>query len=156
LTVTLYAVPAKWVALAYPERFMVRPSLRDWCWPMAAALLLMGAGLYAATARAFRRSVRGGGLVTDGPFAVVRHPLYFCWLWLLIPGLALLDRSWPMLGAPVAAWLAFWALVGGEERELRQRFGAEYDAYAKRTPRIVPAWRDASGRDVGDRDLVGR
>jgi protein-S-isoprenylcysteine O-methyltransferase Ste14 len=156
LAAAAYALPAKWVVLAFPERLAVDPPLRAWFWPVATALLAAGAGLYARSARMFHRSGSGGRLVTDGPFAAVRHPLYACWLWLAIPGLALLDRSWPMLGVPVAAWAAFAALIGGEERELQRRFGAEYEAYAARTPRILPAWRDGDGPKTRNGDKAGR
>ena len=36
-------------------------------------------------------------------------------------------------------WLpVLWATVLLEERELRDRFGAEWDAYARRVPRFLP------------------
>jgi len=32
-------------------------------------------------------------------------------------------------------------IVRLEERELHDRFGAEYDAYRARVPRFIPRWR---------------
>jgi protein-S-isoprenylcysteine O-methyltransferase Ste14 len=37
--------------------------------------------------------------------------------------------------------VAYWRLALSEEREVRRRFGAEWDAYAARTPRFVPRLR---------------
>jgi protein-S-isoprenylcysteine O-methyltransferase Ste14 len=34
-----------------------------------------------------------------------------------------------------------WATVRLEERELRDRFGAEWEAYARRVPRFLPRRR---------------
>jgi len=46
--------------------------------------------------------------------------------------------------------LAMYArLAVNEEAEMRQRFGAEFEAYAARTPRFLPAlWRERSGIDL--------
>jgi protein-S-isoprenylcysteine O-methyltransferase Ste14 len=33
------------------------------------------------------------------------------------------------------------AAITMEEREMRARFGAEFENYARQVPRFVPAWR---------------
>jgi protein-S-isoprenylcysteine O-methyltransferase Ste14 len=76
-------------------------------------------------------------IVTTGPYAVSRHPMYLGW-WLIHSGAGLLRGS-----AWVAATLAVAVVaehLGGalvEERDLRRRFGAEYAQYAARVPRYA-------------------
>jgi protein-S-isoprenylcysteine O-methyltransferase Ste14 len=80
-------------------------------------------------------------LVTHGPFAYVRHPIYTALLGLLVAtGLALAD--WRALLLAVAVYVAgtLWR-ASLEERLLRGMFGAAYDAYAARVPRLLPALR---------------
>ncbi len=82
-----------------------------------------------------------GMLVTDGIYALVRHPLY-TGLIAGLTGYALLWGNWLVgLGAGLAALLYFEGKARAEERWLRQRFPA-YEAYAQRVPRIFPfGWR---------------
>ena len=79
----------------------------------------------------------GHRLVTDGPFRLVRHPRYLGIL-LFLAGIALVFRSWLALAlvAPVLAVL-LWR-IADEEALLRGEFGAEWEAYARRTRRLVP------------------
>ena len=80
-----------------------------------------------------------GGLVTDGPYAVVRHPQY-SGLMLAVLGALI---QWPtlitVLMAPVLVF-TYYRLARREEREMAKRFGEEYDAYRARTPMLVPRW----------------
>lgn len=80
---------------------------------------------------------RGHELVTDGIYAVIRHPSY---LGLLVNavGWALAFRSG--VGLLLAALLVppLLARIGAEERMLRSQFGAAYDAYRARTARLIP------------------
>lgn len=76
-------------------------------------------------------------LVTDGPFARVRHPRYVQFLVALL-GFALF-ANYLALYAVLALWLpGVWLIAVLEERELRERFGAEYEAYCGRVPRFLP------------------
>ncbi len=77
-------------------------------------------------------------LVTAGPFAHVRHPIYTA-IGLLLVGVALGLGHEPRLVAalPVYAF-GTWLRVRIEERLLRLRFGGKYDAYAARVKRFVP------------------
>lgn len=81
---------------------------------------------------------RGHRLVTNGPYAVIRHPSYGG-LCLVMLGIALAGGSGAAL-IVTALILAggFWLRIGVEERTMRAAFGAEYDAYAARTRRLLP------------------
>lgn len=79
----------------------------------------------------------GHRLVTSGIYALIRHPSY---LGLLVNALgwALVFRSGLgviLVGLTVVPLVA---RILSEERLLRGHFGAEYDAYARRTWRLVP------------------
>src|SRR4029453_3107047 len=79
----------------------------------------------------------GHTLVTSGVYGVIRHPSY---LGLLVTSLgwALAFRSG--VGVLLTALLVptLLARIRAEERLLRTQFGSEYDAYCRRTWRLVP------------------
>lgn len=108
------------------------------------AIRLWGVG-YAG--RATRKEVlEAGSLVTAGPFAYVRHPLY---LGNALSGLGGTIMAAGKLGASAAAlfflvFILFYGTIYGilmplEEEFLEDRFGEAYVMYKKRTPRIIPA-----------------
>lgn len=78
-------------------------------------------------------------LVTSGPYAHVRHPLYFA-LIVFALGVAIGWNTPTHWFAAVALVIVLDRKSLREERFLRARF-PEYDAYAARTPRLVPARR---------------
>ena len=84
------------------------------------------------------RAHQGTGLVTTGPYRVVRHPIYFG-LGLLAMGQALAFGSWPALVivlsgiVPTFAWRA-----RAEEKLLSRAFGERYAVYRRRTRMIIP------------------
>ena len=77
-------------------------------------------------------------LITTGPFARMRHPIYTA-LALVVIALALALGHLPSLtlALPVYA-LGTWLRVRIEERLLHAMFGATYEAYAARVKRFVP------------------
>ena len=84
-------------------------------------------------------------LVRTGLYARVRHPRY------LQMGLALLGYALVTnyLSTYVLAllWLpGMYVTVLFEERELRERYGAEYDEYCRKVPRLLPRLRRADVR----------
>jgi protein-S-isoprenylcysteine O-methyltransferase Ste14 len=81
-----------------------------------------------------------GGLVTWGPYRYWRHPIYaavllFTWAGVLSHGLDPIA-----LALAVLATLMTAVRIGSEEHYLRAEFPGEdgYDAYARRTKRLVP------------------
>jgi protein-S-isoprenylcysteine O-methyltransferase Ste14 len=79
----------------------------------------------------------GHTLVTTGVYGVIRHPSY---LGLLVNALgwALAFRSG--VGVLLTALMIppLLARIRAEERLLRTQFGAEYEAYCRRTSRLIP------------------
>ena len=81
---------------------------------------------------------QGTGLVTTGPYRLVRHPIYLG-LALLAMGQALAFGSWPALLivlfgiVPTFAWRAC-----AEEKLLSRAFGERYAVYRQRTKMIIP------------------
>jgi protein-S-isoprenylcysteine O-methyltransferase Ste14 len=79
----------------------------------------------------------GHELVTSGPYALVRHPIY-TGLLLALSGSALAGDRWSGLLATLIALVSLWRKLRLEERWMRERFGAQYDAYARQVKALVP------------------
>jgi protein-S-isoprenylcysteine O-methyltransferase Ste14 len=84
------------------------------------------------------RLVQDHKLITDGPYAYVRNPIYTGMLGMLIAtGLAM--EHWMMLlPAIVVFMIGLMIRVRSEEKLLREAFGQEFDDYAKRVPAVIP------------------
>jgi protein-S-isoprenylcysteine O-methyltransferase Ste14 len=85
-----------------------------------------------------------GRLITDGIYGRVRNPRYLEFILLSFVYVAFANYS----GTWVLYALIFPALhlvVLLEERELGERFGAEYEDYRRRVPRYIPKRRSADG-----------
>lgn len=76
-------------------------------------------------------------LVTHGPFALSRNPIYLGNTLLTLGlGLALLN-PWLVAAAPLAALATDRLAARREERHLAARFGEAFTAYAARVPRWI-------------------
>jgi protein-S-isoprenylcysteine O-methyltransferase Ste14 len=75
-------------------------------------------------------------LVTSGPFALARHPMY---LGALIAGMGgvLLFRTWSAV-LVLAHEPVFWVRAGREDQALEAEFGEKWRAYARRVHAGVP------------------
>lgn len=89
------------------------------------------------------RVIEGHELITRGPYAVVRNPIYLAMFGMLVAtGLAI--SRWPVLLAAIALYLAGTQIrVRSEEKLLRETFGAQFDDYARRVPALFPRCRQA-------------
>ncbi|MEA2625030.1 MAG: hypothetical protein QOD06_1075 [Candidatus Binatota bacterium] len=77
-------------------------------------------------------------LVDSGPYRWVRHPTY-AGLLLVALGTALAFESAAALAATMLVWLPITlARIGREEHILASRFGTAYDAFRRRTWRLLP------------------
>ncbi|NLD71713.1 MAG: isoprenylcysteine carboxylmethyltransferase family protein [Chloroflexi bacterium] len=104
---------------------------------LGAALAALGFALIAWSVRAARDVdvAQPAALITHGPYARSRNPMYLGWTALVL-GIALLVGSVWMLIAVAAGWSYLQAVtIPGEEASLRQAFGEAFEAYRRRARR---------------------
>lgn len=100
------------------------------------ALFLAAIGrIWSAGYIAGRKNLR---LIQDGPYSVMRHPLYFfSFLGFLGAGLAM--ESFVLTGVMVLIFfLTHIPVMRREEERLRQLFGEEYARYGRDVPALFP------------------
>ena len=76
-------------------------------------------------------------LVTTGPYARVRHPLYTAMLG-VGTAFALVTANWVFVLLAVAMIAGLVARIPREEQMMLEQFGEEYKAYTQRTGRFLP------------------
>jgi protein-S-isoprenylcysteine O-methyltransferase Ste14 len=115
-------------------------------WPFwLGAAVTIASLLFAVWARGslgsnWSRSVtikQGHELITTGPYAVVRHPIYTGVLTGLLGTAIALSQVRGFI-ALALFFLAFWIKLRMEEQWMRSQFGETYDSYAHRTAALVP------------------
>lgn len=111
------------------------------------ALCLMFAGFSLSAyvlhwlGRSFSIMAEARRLVTAGPYAIVRHPLY-CVEEIAVMGVLLLHLSLPAVLLVAVQWALQMRRMHNEERVLSQAF-PDYGDYVARTPKFIPrlgAW----------------
>jgi protein-S-isoprenylcysteine O-methyltransferase Ste14 len=114
---------------------------------LAGAVLLVWASVLLGRLMIHEAAVRDDHvLIESGPYRFIRHPVYAGYLALLLgSGVASLNVClwllWPV------SLLGILIQAASEERVLRERFGQDYERYARRTGQLVPRFRrDQAGR----------
>ena len=77
------------------------------------------------------------------PISRIRHPQYIAFVLILLGFLLQWPTLLTLIMFPILL-LMYARLAINEEAAMRQQFGAEFEAYAARTPRFLPSWRRAS------------
>ena len=80
---------------------------------------------------------QGHELITTGPYALVRHPIYTGILTGFLGSAIALCQVRGIIGI-VLMFLVFWAKFRREEQWMRSQFGETYSIYALRTAALVP------------------
>lgn len=141
-------VPGFWTVLV-PYWVIGREAMLELRGTAVAGGLLVVAGVVLYLTCAFWGfALRGRGtpapidppknLVVVGPYHVVRNPMYWSVLCVML-GEALGFRSLPLaeIGCAFFAFTMLFVMFY-EEPILREKFGAEYEAYCHRVPRWIP------------------
>jgi protein-S-isoprenylcysteine O-methyltransferase Ste14 len=83
-------------------------------------------------------SMKGeAGLITDGPFRYVRHPIYALSMWLMVCSVIVVPDL-PMLVVGIVHLTLIQIKARNEERHLLALHGESYRAYLARTGRFFP------------------
>jgi len=84
------------------------------------------------------RVIEGHELIRQGPYAVVRNPIYLAMLGMLLAtGLA--ASRWQAVAAATFVFLIGTEIrIRSEEKLLKEKFGPEFDEYAREVPTLIP------------------
>jgi protein-S-isoprenylcysteine O-methyltransferase Ste14 len=128
-TSTHHSLPAEW---------------RQLTWGLGWLLTVAGVAAFARAVLELGRAFtpyplpnQRGPLVTHGLFALVRHPIYFAALVILL-GWALLWHSWPGLALLIIPLAFFDQKAAVEESALHRLYPGDYAAYAQRVKKLLP------------------
>jgi protein-S-isoprenylcysteine O-methyltransferase Ste14 len=110
---SLFSVGGPVAALKMVSIIMLIPGVAVWIWSVALIL----------------RKVPQGELITNGPYSLVKHPLYTNVALLVLPWLGFLLNTW--LGAVIGVVLYSGSRLfsGEEEASLSEIFGTAWDEY---------------------------
>jgi protein-S-isoprenylcysteine O-methyltransferase Ste14 len=89
------------------------PGLTIWIW--SAALIL--------------RKVPRGELITNGPYSIVKHPLYTGVALLVLPWIGFLFNTWLGAAIGIILYIGSRIFAPAEEAELSKTFGVTWDEY---------------------------
>lgn len=87
------------------------------------------------------RLIEGHRLVTEGPYAWVRHPIYTAMLGKLLASNFAFGAWQGLLIAGVIFIVGTLIRIRAEEKLMREAFGPAYEEYARRVPAFVPGLR---------------
>lgn len=138
-----------WLPLPLAIALLLIPTRRDISPPpflLGAAVVALGEcirlwGVHHIGAISRTRSDRLGPLVSTGPFALVRNPLYLGNIALWVGFALSLRLLWIVPIIIVILGFEYHAIVRWEETLLESRRGEEYRAYITRVPRWLPKSR---------------
>ena len=113
-----------------PSKFEI-PIHSDWITGVAVVVLALGLIGWGSSVAMILAKVPRGELITDGPYAIVKHPLYTSVGLLVLPAVGVLLDTW--LGAAIGAtvYIASRRFAPQEEATLADTFGSRWDAYAR-------------------------
>jgi protein-S-isoprenylcysteine O-methyltransferase Ste14 len=138
--------------------FLVEPRALPWPWQAASlALVLLGlAGRAWAAGCAGRHTrearIEAPRLVTGGPFAHVRNPIYLASILLGFGMVGLVGDPWLLALHLGVCVLLYAGIVPAEEQFLREKFGRDYLRYCAHVPRLWPRMRAWEGAQPADYD----
>ncbi|HLJ40511.1 MAG TPA: isoprenylcysteine carboxylmethyltransferase family protein [Candidatus Acidoferrales bacterium] len=121
----------KWAEIAVAVAALVLAALSLWL--MWRAIIVLGKQwAYVA------RIVEGHTLITEGPYSLVRNPIYTGMLGMLVATGLAASRWYTLIAAILFFLCGTWVRVRREENLLRQSFGAEFEIYRSRVPALIP------------------
>ena len=141
IAAVLSGILTGWLTCLYPDRFVILCIPYWFLALLGSGFLAAGVAIYIHTLRIFKAGYKRGQLVIEGPYSVVRHPIYATWILLICPGIVLFFRSWPMLFVPLIAYISFKVSIHKEDNYLKEKYGQEYLDYRLRVNEFFPSWK---------------
>jgi len=83
-------------------------------------------------------TLKGGHkLITSGPYAFVRHPIYTGLLTMCVATMIVLGHIAAIIAMPFVI-VSLWVKLRSEENLMLENFPAGYEAYSRRVKRLIP------------------
>lgn len=122
---------------------------------VVASFIRMWAGSILSSQRMMSFRVRKDKLTMQGPYVLVRNPIYLADL-IAYCGFALCLKP-VALAMPIVLYIHYTQLIIYEEQSLRRQFGERFDSYKARVPRILPDLRSIRAlRDASEGLLINK
>ena len=125
--------------ILFTKHSFAEDALIDYIMEIAGPALIILGGLGRVWSSLYISGKKDKMLVTTGPYSMLQHPLYF-FSGILCLGVAMALENVAIIIVMVPLFVLYYsATMLGEERTLRNDFGAEFEQYRKTTPRFLPA-----------------
>jgi len=133
-----YILLALIIMIKYPEFFDLR--FIDLLLFKVLGIVWLGMGLifWVYSAVYFLKYFQPGKLITRGPFALCRNPIYSSIIVFIIPALGIIFHSGLTLSIALVLYIGFNISIHGETSVLKKIFGEEYNVYEESVNEIVP------------------
>jgi protein-S-isoprenylcysteine O-methyltransferase Ste14 len=96
--------------------------------------------LFRIAARGYKEEMcdNGRALVKDGPYAIIRNPMYFGTFMIGAGIVAMLLKFWVLVIFSAVFFMIYIPQMKKEEHVLLERFGQAYKEYCRVTPKYIP------------------
>lgn len=98
---------------------------------IALLILLAGVTIWIWSVLLILTNIPQNKLITHGPYALVKHPLYTAVAFLVLPWLGLLLNTWVGVVIGIILYIGSRRFSPKEEALLSKTFGPKWDAYCK-------------------------
>ncbi|HET6557793.1 MAG TPA: methyltransferase [Prolixibacteraceae bacterium] len=112
----------------------------DCPWVRLLGFIWLAAGFlfWISSAWVFLHDFKTGKLITRGPFACCRNPIYASMILFIIPALGIIFHSGLILSIALVLYIGFKIAIHGESILLKRTFGNEYEKYEKSVNELFP------------------
>jgi protein-S-isoprenylcysteine O-methyltransferase Ste14 len=86
------------------------------------------------------RVIEGHRLVVEGPYRLVRNPIYLGMFGALVATGLVFSKWWSFFPAVIIFLIGTWIRIRSEERLLCATFGGEWTDYTRRVPAMFPGF----------------
>jgi protein-S-isoprenylcysteine O-methyltransferase Ste14 len=86
------------------------------------------------------RVIEGHRLITEGPYNMVRNPIYLAMFGALVASGLVFTKWWAFFPAVVVFLIGTWIRIRSEEKLLCATFGQEWTDYTRRAPAMFPGF----------------
>lgn len=125
-----FVVAAVILAIVDPSMLQVA-NPPDWLHALSIPVLIIGLAIWLWSVVLIVTNVPRGRLITSGPYAWVKHPLYTAVALLVLPWIGFLLDSWLGLVIGVVLYLGSRIFAPEEEASLSRTFGEAWREYSR-------------------------